>query len=176
MEKPFLSGNLKLDEASLKRIFIYNLNQVYPVLLHLADSLPILAKSIFYGDLHNAAEELLSEVKVQLDRVDAIFVHLKEVPKNSNTPNDKIQFLTFDNEDELLDGLSKDLALVFYLQKIIAVKKNYFHILKSIGNSLNDINIKQYLQYSCDECEENQMIFRLIAKEYMESTINKFLQ
>lgn len=178
MEKPFLPGNLKLDEASLKRIFLYNLNHIYPILLHLKESLPLLAKAACYGDLQNVIEELVSETKVQLGRVNDIFVQFKEIPveKNQSDISNMLQALTPDQEHELFDELSKDLLLVFYLQKVIAIERNYFYILKSIATLLNSAMIKQYLQHSYDECEDNQTILRLIAKEYMDSTINTFLQ
>ncbi len=177
MEKPFLSGNLKLDEASLRKIFIYNLNKIFPILLYLKNTLPSMAHYSFYGDLQNVIEELLSEVHVQIERVNDIFTELKEVPVEENDPvNIKLlQILTCNNDYEPMDNLSKDLSLVFYLQRIIAIKTNYFYILKSISNSFNSINIKQHLQYSCDECKENKLLFRLIAKEYMETSINNFL-
>lgn len=177
MEKPFLSGNLKLDEASLKKIFIYNLNQIFPILLYLKHTLPLMEKYIFFGDLQNVIDELLSEVQVQVNRVNEIFIELKEVPYEENDKvNIKLlQILAYNNESEPCDNLSKDLSLVFYLQRIIAIKTNYFYILKSISNSFNSINIKQHLQYSCDECKENKLLFRLIAKEYMETSINNFL-
>ncbi len=173
-----MSGNLKLDETSLRKIFLYNLNQIFFVLLHLADRLPLMAKETCYGDLQNVVEELLSEVLDHIYRLDNIFTELKEAPAARNTCSDKkiAYFLTQDDEDEQLDNLSKDLSLVFHLQKIMAVKCNYYFVLRSISNSFNNINIKQNLQYSCDECERNISMFRLIAKEYMETSINKFLR
>jgi hypothetical protein len=177
MEKPFLLGNLKLDEAALRKIFIYNLNKIYPILLHLENHLPELAGTTCYGDLQNAILELTSEVNIQATRIDDIFLQLKEVPVRKVSPatNCVLQVLVPDSGYSYLDGLSKDLSLVFHLQKVLNIKKNYFYILKSIAGSFNNINIKQHLQYSCDECEDNQLIFKLIAKEYMESSINPFL-
>ena len=177
MEKLYLSGNIKVDEVSLKKIFIYKLNYIYLILDWLAENLPELAKAVAYGDLENAIEELTSEVKVQICRINEIFILLKEAPNKNNNPvtSELLQILTPDYTFETTDNLLRDLYFVFYLQKIIGIQKSYFYILKSISNTLNDINIKQYLQYSCDECDDNQIIFTLIAKEYMESTINTFL-
>ncbi|MVN22663.1 DUF892 family protein [Mucilaginibacter arboris] len=176
MEKPFLSGNLKLDEVSLRKVFLYNLNQIYPILNYLSGSLPEIAKSTYYGDLQYAIEELLSEVQVQIFRIKDIFIQLNEVPCKKCTHDTTKMLQILDYVDEHKDNLSKDLSIVFYIQKVLSVQKNYFHILKSIANTLNSVNIKQYLQFSCDECKDNQTIFTLIAKEYMESTINSFLK
>ena len=178
MEKPFLSGSIKVDEESLKKIFIFNLNQTYSILLYLGDYLPILAKAACYGDLENVIEEFLSEVNIQSHRISDIFILLKEVPveKNNFAVQKLLPFLVTEDADKAVDGLLKDLSLVFYLQRVVALKHSYFFILKSISNSLNNTNIKQYLQYNFKECEENQVLFKLIAKEYKESSINVFLQ
>lgn len=177
MEKPYLSGNLKLDESSLKTIFLHNLNQTYSVLLHIADQLPKLTKVVYYGDLHNVVEELLLEVKVQINRLNEVFFHLKETPaeKNNFDNTQELKFLTPEYNYEPTNNLLRDLSFVLYLQRIVGVKINCFSILKSIAHSLNNINIKQCLLYNFDECTENQLMLRLIAKEYMESNINNFL-
>lgn len=177
MEKPYLSGNLKLDEPSLKKIFSSNLNQTYSVLLHIAEQLPELAKVVYYGDLHNVVEELLSEVKVQIDRLNEVFFYLKEVPaeKTNFDATKELQFLTPEYGYEPADNLLGDLSHVLYLQKIIGIKISYFYILKSIAHPLNNTNIKQCLLHSFNECLENQLMVRLVAKEYMESNINNFL-
>jgi ferritin-like metal-binding protein YciE len=178
MEKPYLSGSIKLDELSLQKVFLYNLNQTHSILLHLAEHLPKLSAAIYYGDLQNAVEELSAEVKVQINRINDIYLLIKEVPVSNNRFNTSklLPHLTPNYEYEPNDHLLKDLAFVFYLQGVVGIKINYFSILKSIANTLNNINIKQYLQYCFDECEDNQLILKLIAKEYMESTINVFLQ
>ena len=178
MEKPFLSGNLKLNEDALKKIFLYNLNQIHPILLQLKNILPELAKATNFGDLQNVVDEFLLEVKSQTIRVDEIFKQLNEIPteRYSYTTKQLLQTLEHKHEYEQMDNLSKDLSLVFHLQKVVLIIKNYFHILKSIANSLNSLNIKQNLQYSYDECEDNQIMFTLLAKEYMESSINTFLR
>lgn len=177
MEKPFLSGNLKLNEDALKKIFLYNLNQVYLILLRLSEVLPQIAKSTCFGDLENVIDQLLVEVKFQIIRVEDIFKQLNKVPmkKYSRDTEEILKLLTQKYEYEQIDNLSKDLSLVFHLQKVVLIMKNYFYILKSIDSSLNSLNIKQYLQYSYDEYEDNRTTFMLIAKEYMESNINNFL-
>lgn len=178
MEKPYLSGNLKLDEDALRKIFICNLNQIYLILLCLTECLPVIAKAACYGDLENVINELLQEVKMQLFRINDIFIQL-DLPPNEKCPSatNKIwQMLVHQYEYEQMDNLSKDLSIVFHLQKILTIKENYFQTLKSIANSLNSINIKQHLQYSCDECRFNKETITLVAKEYMESSINTFLK
>ncbi len=177
VEKPFLYGNIKLDEAALRTAFLYNLNKIHPILLHLVDHLPDLANETCYGDLQNAIQELLSEVVIHLNRINTIFLQLKAVPdsKKNLMLIRVLEVLLPDKDEQLLDHLSKDLFLVFHIQKILNIKRNYFYILKSISGSLNNIDIKKYLQYCYDECEDNLLMFRLIAKEYMESSINTFL-
>ncbi len=177
MEKPFLCGNLQLNENSLNRVFLFNLNQIYSILQSLTQSLPILAEKTYYGDLQNVVEELLSEVYEQAGHVETIFLQLKEVPIKhcSPTANDIFQLANYYHEDENQHKLSNDLALVFHLQQILVVKCHYFHLLKSIANSLNDITVKENIQYCFDQCAENQTLFKLIAKEYMESRVNVFL-
>lgn len=177
MEKPFLCGNLQLNETSLNRIFLANLNQIYFILQSLTQSLPVLAAETCYGDLHFVVEELLSEVHEQIGCVEIIFLQLKEAPaKKSGTPvNIGLQAITQNQEDENQHNLSNDLALVFQLQQTLVVKNHYFHLLKSISNSLNNIIIKENIQYCFDQCAENQVIFQLVAKEYIESRVNIFL-
>lgn len=177
IEKPFLYGNIKLDETALRSAFLYNLNKIHPVLQHLVEHLPGLANETCYGDLQNAIQELLSEVIIHLNRINTIFSQLKTVPDNKKSLAQTriLEILLPDREEYLSDHLSKDLFLVFHIQKVLNIKRNYFYILKSISSSLNNIDIKKYLQHCYDECEDNQLMFRLIAKEYMESSINTFL-
>ncbi|MGI4751540.1 MAG: DUF892 family protein [Janthinobacterium lividum] len=178
MEKPYLNGRTKLDELALQKAFIYNLNKIHPVLVHLTDQLPCLAEQSCYGDLQNAITELSEEIKVHVNRINTIFQELKEIPntEKSIVITRILEVLLPDKKDHFLDNLSKDLHLVFHIQKILNLKRNYYFILKSIAGSLNNIDIKQYLQYSFNECESNQLMFKLIAKEYMESSINTFLR
>ncbi|RYE37036.1 MAG: DUF892 family protein [Sphingobacteriaceae bacterium] len=177
MEKPYLNNDIKLDEQALRKIFLYNLNKIYPVLLHLTYQLPCLADESCFGDLENALTELFMEVKLHVARINAIFDELKEVPKTekSISVNKILEALLPDKGEYSFDNLSKDLHLVFHVQKILNIKRNYYSILKSIAGSLNNIDIKQHLQYNYDECESNQIMFKLIAKEYMDTSINTFL-
>ncbi|RYY07308.1 MAG: DUF892 family protein [Sphingobacteriaceae bacterium] len=176
MDKPYLNGTIKLDELALRKTFIYNLNKINPILTQLTLQLPHLAKASYYGDLQNAITELLAEVKVQVNRIEIIFKELRVIPdqKISLVLSYTLKSLLADKND-LTDNLSKDLYLVFHIQKLLSIKKSYYSVLKSIAGSLNNIDIKQCLQYNHDECEDNQVIFKLIAKEYMESSINHFL-
>jgi hypothetical protein len=177
MEKPFLCGNLKLNEQSLKQVFLFNLNQIYSVLKDLTHSLPVLADQTCYGDLQNVIEELLSEVYQQLGYVEVIYWQLNEVPTENDGFRPKaiseINICPVDEGDQ--QSLSSDLSLVFHLQQVLVVKNYYFQMLKSISNSLNDVIIKENIQYCYDQCADNQTVFKLIAKEYMESRINAFL-
>lgn len=177
MEKPYLNNNTKLDEQALRKAFIYNLNKIHPVLLHLSTQLPCLADESCYGDLNNAITELSAEVKIHVIRINTIFEALSVTPnpKKTSVIIRTLKVLIPDRNDYLLDNLSKDLHLVFHIQKILNIERNYYSILKSIASSLNNIGIKQHLQYNYDECESNQTMFKLIAKEYMESSINHFL-
>ncbi len=176
MEKPFLCGNLKLNEQSLKQVFVFNLNQVYAVLKSLTQSLPILAGKTCYGDLQNVIEELLSEVYQQLGYVETIYWQLNKVPTATEgfqpVPISEIKICPV---DENQTDLSHDLSLVFHLQQVLVIKKYYFQTLKLISNSLNDIIIKENIQYCYNQCADNQTIFKLVTKEYMESSINAFL-
>ncbi|MGI4803138.1 MAG: DUF892 family protein [Janthinobacterium lividum] len=177
MEKPYLNGSIKLDELALKKAFIYNLNKIHPVLIQLTVLLPHLAEESCYGDLNNAITELSAEVEIHVNRINTIFQELKVIPNKEKNQViiHTLHALLPEKEYCYLDNLSKDLHLVFHIQNILNTKRNYYSILKSIAGSLNNIDIKQYLQYSYDECEDNQLIFKLIAKEYMESNINTFL-
>lgn len=177
MEKPFLLGSNKLDETALRKIFLYNLNQAYLVLLQLAGGLPKLAEETHFGDLQNVVEGFLSEVKAQVSRVNDIFALLKEVPVVQGGPgfDGLLKTLVPDYGYEPSDGLLKDLSFIFYLQRVVVIKKGYFYMLISVAAPLNIAGVKQLLQYCCDDCEDNQVVLRLIAKEYMQSTINNFL-
>ncbi|MEX8547154.1 MAG: DUF892 family protein [Mucilaginibacter sp.] len=177
MEKPFLCGNLQLNENSLNKVFLFNLNQIYSILQSLTQSLPVLADKTCFGDLHFVVEELLSEVFEQIGHIETVFLQLKEVPAKIGSPtaNDILKLAIGYHEDENQHKLSNDLALVFHLQQILVVKCHYFQLLKSIANSLNDITVKENIQYCFDQCAENQTLFKLIAKEYMESRVNVFL-
>ncbi|RYY08080.1 MAG: DUF892 family protein [Sphingobacteriaceae bacterium] len=177
MEKPYLNNNTKLDEQALQKTFIYNLNKIHPVLLHLNNQLPCLADESCYGDLENAITELSVEVKIHVTRINTIFETLSVAPSTEkcSVMIRTLKVLLPDKKDFFLDNLSKDLHLVFHIQKILNIKRNYYSILKSIAGSLNNIDVKQYLQCNYDECEMNQNMFKLIAKEYMDSSINPFL-
>ncbi len=177
MEKPYLNNNTKLDEQALRKAFIYNLNKIHPILIHLNSHLPCLADESCYGDLENAITELCAEVKVQVTRLDTIFTALCATPLDQKNIviTRTLNNLLPDKNRPFSDNLLKDLNLVFHIQKILNIEIYYYCILKSIASSLNNISIKQYLQYNSDECESNQTMFKLIAKEYMDSSIDQFL-
>src|SRR5476651_1494526 len=67
------SGDLKLNDAALDKIFIKQLDNIYCIKKHLLIVLPKLAEKASFPDLRGAIVENIDQVKVQILRMDVIY-------------------------------------------------------------------------------------------------------
>ena len=66
-------GRYKLENASVEKIFLKQLNNIYGFKSYLVINLPIIALTATFPGLRKAIMESIDEIKIQLLRMDEIF-------------------------------------------------------------------------------------------------------
>ena len=67
------NGNQKMDEESLKKVFLMQLSNIYSIKTYLIANLPMMANSASFKDLKLAILENITDITLQLRRMDVIY-------------------------------------------------------------------------------------------------------
>jgi ferritin-like metal-binding protein YciE len=161
-------GKLKLDKASLKLLFIDQLNVVCCAKHSLIKNIPALVDLPSFIDLKFAFQESLESAERQVNRLNDIFGHIKENPTEERCQGMKAiideAFTAIKTTEE--KSVTRDLAMIFYAKIIEHIEIISYRMLISIASTLGYVEITNLLKESLDECKENDKLFMLIALEY----------
>ena len=177
IEKPFLTRSTQLKEVTLKQIFVSHLNVTYPFLLAFERTLPQLAQATYYGDLQNELESLRNELAMQIVRIEKVFNLFHEIPLDNHVPNLGLLHQDFYSRplvDEQ-EALQQDLSMIFNLQSVLSINHGHYLALSALACTFNNFQVRQYVQFCYDECEDSQKNFGLIAFDYMRNSVVKNL-
>jgi ferritin-like metal-binding protein YciE len=163
------NGHLKMDEASLKKVFIMQLSNIYCVRSYLIANLPIMAESASFVDLKNAILENVDEMKIQLLRIQKIYKIIGE--EYSLQQCFGVRFLTIEAYVAIkADGMTKleaDLAMLCYLNAIESLDISCYKALCDIAESLPQDDMRTLLKQNLDMAKDSKELYELISKEYL---------
>jgi ferritin-like metal-binding protein YciE len=159
-----------LSEETLKEVFQHHLNRIYNGKCFLHKTLPSLIDLASFKGLQLAIEEFGGDVAKQIERMELIYKMIDEVPVNDDcNPIKNIVKDEFCMDESQTIPLLNDLDLMLYVQVLEHVNITSYRMLIMLAKTLKYDNIKQLLQESFDESQENDKLFTLIAKEYITS-------
>lgn len=157
-----------LTEELLKEVFIHHLTRIYNGKCFLHKTLPALTGLASFEGLKLAIEEFAGDVAKQIERMEAIYKAIHREPKNDDcNPIKNIVKDEFCLDENQTIPLLNDLDLMLYVQVLEHVNITSYRMLIMLAKTLKYDNIKQLLQESFDESQENDKLFTLIAKEYI---------
>ena len=163
------NGHLKLSEASLKKIFLMQLSNIYCVRSYLVVNLPVMAVSASFNDLKNAILESVDEMKVQLLRMDEIYRIIGEQYLIKQCLG--VRFLTIDAyvaiKAENMTKLEADLSILCFLNAIESLEISCHKVLCDIADSLPQDGLRLLLKQNLDMAKDSKELYELISKEYI---------
>ena len=163
------NGHLKLDEASLKKIFMLQLNSIFCVKEHLLQYLPTLIERASFRDLKNAILENVEDIKLQVLRMENMYVMLNE----TYSPNKCLAIKSITLEAYLatkymqLSNLESDLTMLIHLRTIEGIEITCFQVLCDIAASLPGEELELMLQQNLDMAKDSSQLYELITQEYL---------
>lgn len=162
-------GHLKLDEKSIKKIFMVQLNSIYCVKQHLLQYLPTLIERASFTDLKNAILENIDDLKLQMLRIESIFNLLHETYSPDKCM--AIKSLTLEaylaTKKMKLTTLESDLTLLIHLRIIEGIEVTCLQILCDIASSLPGYELHMMLKQNLDMAKDSSQLYEMITKEYL---------
>lgn len=163
------NGHLKMDEASLKKVFIMQLSNIYCVRQYLVDNLPIMAESASFNDLKHAILEQVDDIKLQLLRMQEIYKIIEEDYSPQQCLG--VRFLTIEAYVAIkADGMTKleaDLSMLCYLNAVESLEISCYKVLCDIAESLPQDDMRLLLKQNLDMAKDSKELYELISKEYI---------
>jgi len=157
-----------LDEDFLKKIFTHHLNRIYNGKCFLKKNLGHLISLASFKGLQLAMEEFAEDVNSQIVRMEEIYKMIKEKPVDLEcNPITSIIRDEFCLDDTQTMPILNDLDLVLYVQLLEHVNITSYRMLIMIAKLLKYNDVKQLLTENYDESTDNDKLFLLIAKEYI---------
>lgn len=162
-------GGQKLDETSLNKLFLKQLDNIYCIKKQLLKILPSLADTASFPGLKAAIIENLDQIKMQVLRMDVIYKIYKAKYSEENCIGIKTLSLEayVANRNSQLSDVERDLALLIHLHIIEGMETAYFDILKRIARNLENKDIEVLLEQNFETSVKNIKLYELIEKEYI---------
>ncbi|NNU34857.1 DUF892 family protein [Mucilaginibacter sp. S1162] len=158
-----------LDKQLQYKVFVHNLNRIFFAKTYLDKKMPSLIAMASFKGLQLGIGEFWEDVKKQIARMEMIYKIIGESPSDKNCNPLKAIIkdeFCLDQKHEL--AILNDMDLIMYMQMLEHINIACFGLLKTIAGQLNYTEIEQLLKECFDECVDNDELFVLIAKEYVE--------
>lgn len=163
------NGEQKLNDISLAKLFLKQLDSVYCIKKHLLKVLPPMAEEAVFPDLKAAILDSADQIKVQLLRMDVIY----KMYSTEYTEDKCIGIKTLSLEAYIASKateqhpLERDLALLLHLQIIESVEMAYFEVLKRLAANMHNSEVEVLLVQNFQTATRSKHLYELIAKEYI---------
>ena len=158
-----------LNSPLLNKVFIHNLNRIYFAKCYLNKKMEHLIEMASFKTLQLGMHEFWADVKKQIKRMEEIYVLIDEMPSDKDcNPIKAIIKDEFCLEDKHELSILNDMDIIMYMQMLEHINMTSYRLLKTVASELKNSEIKQLLIECFDECVDNDHLFMLIAKEYIE--------
>ncbi len=158
-----------LDKQLQYKVFVHNLNRIYFAKTYLDKKMPNLIDMASFKGLQLGMSEFWEDVKKQIARMEIIYEKIDELPSDKNCNPLKAIIkdeFCLDQKHEL--PILNDMDLIMYMQMLEHINIACYGLLKVIAKQLKYNHIEQLLKECFDECVDNDELFVLIAKEYVQ--------
>ena len=163
------NGNQKMDEKSLKKVFLMQLSNIYSIKTYLVANLPAMANSASFNDLKLAILENISDIGLQLLRMDAIYKLIGEKYNQSQCLG--VRALTMEayvmSKAPGMTKLETDLYMLYHLNILLSLEISCFTSLHDIALSITPNELTVLLKQNLDIAKDNKELCEMITKEYI---------
>lgn len=159
----------ELSVAELRKFFIGHLNRTYCAKSQLIDKLPQLADRSYFRDLHQAINETIEIVSLQVDRMKEIYIALDAFYQPESCIglvgilDEAFQSIGVPGEGAAL----RDLSILFYLQNIESIEIASFKVMIKVADRLEQPKVTQLLIECYDEAREDKILLLEILENYI---------
>ena len=163
------NGHQKIDQDSLQKIFLMQLNNIFCIKSYLVTNLPVMAAAASFIDLKNAIYENVDEIKVQLLRMEVIYAMIGE----TYDPQQCIAIRAFTIEayaSSKLPGMSPletDLVMLYHLVALESLEQACYTTLHEIALSLPESDVALLLKQNLDMAKDSKELYTMIIREYI---------
>jgi len=163
------NGHLKLDEASLKKVFLMQLGNIFSVKAYQIANLPLIAESASFQDLRYAIQESIADIQVQLLRMDVIYKLIGEhyQPQQCMGVRGLTTEIFVAAKTPDLSHLERDLLLLYHLNNLESIEISSFTFLHHIAESMPLTDMTVLLRQNLDMAKDNKELFEMITREYI---------
>ena len=163
------NGHLKMDAASLKKVFLMQLANIYSIKTYLVVNLPLIAASASFKDLKFAIEENIDVIKAQLLRIDVIYQLIEENYHPQQCLG--IRALTIEAfRVSLSPGMTKletELSLLYHLRTLESIEISCFSGLTDLALALPNGEMTLLLRQNLDLAKDSKALYDMIMDEYV---------
>ncbi|WP_121810230.1 DUF892 family protein [Mucilaginibacter kameinonensis] len=163
------NGHLKLDNKSLKKVFLMQLDNIFMVKTYLVTNLPTMAEGASFKDLKNAILENVDDIKIQLLRLLVIYDIIGEKYKRSTITG--IRGLIMEayvvNKAADLSGFESDLMMLYHLNTLESIEISCFTCLHDIALAMPTKELTLLLKQNIDMAKDCKELYEMISREYL---------
>jgi ferritin-like metal-binding protein YciE len=158
----------KLNTDQLRQTFVHNLNRMYFGKLFLSQKMDTLIETASFKTLKLALTEMYQDVINQINRMSEIYGLINERPTNeSNNPLKTIVKDEFCLNTTGDMPVINDMDIILYVQILEHINITAYRLMKMTAPILNNKKVEQLLTECFDESVEDDHLFVLITKEYI---------
>lgn len=162
------TNNSNPDPNLLQKVFIHHLDRVYNGKCFLRENLDQLIDLVSFDGLRLAMGEFAHDVTSQINRMKTIYSLVNETPSDViRNPIKSIVADKFFIDEQQVMPVINDLDVILYVQLLEHVNITSYRMLTMIAKSLKMDEVIQLLTENNDESKDNDVLFQLIAKEYI---------
>lgn len=163
------NGHLRMDEESVRKIFLMQLSYIYSIKTYLVANLPVMAKSASFKDLERAILENVDDIRLQLLRMDVIYSIINETYHPRQCIG--IRALTMEayvaSKAPGMSGLETDLSLLYHLNALECMEISCFTSLHTLSLSMPEKDMALLLKQNLDMAKDNKELYDMITREYI---------
>ena len=157
----------KLNNDHLRQTFVHNLNRMYFGKLFLSQKMNDLIEIASFKALKLALTEMYQDVINQINRMSEMYALINERPSNEkNNPIKSIIKDEFCLEATNIPVIN-DMDIILYVQILEHINITAYRLMKMTAPILNNKKVEQLLTECFDESVEDDQLFVLITKEYI---------
>ena len=163
------NGSLKLDEASLKKVFLLQLGNILCIKNYLIDNLPTMAETASFFNLKHAILETIDDIKLQILRMEVMYDLLEETYQPQHCIG--IRALMMEgyakSKSNDLSGLETDMMMLYHLNAVGNVEVSCFKFIADLAASLPNEGLTLLIRQNLDSAKDNKALYEMIAQEYI---------
>ncbi|MFD0794468.1 DUF892 family protein [Mucilaginibacter litoreus] len=163
------NGHQKMNEQSLKKVFLTNLSNIYSIKSYLIDNLPLMAESATFIDLKNAILESVDEIRIQLLRIESIFKILNETYHPGRCLGIKAFIIEAYRAatEPGVTNFEADFTILYHLRALEALESACYDSLYDMARSMPNPDMSTLLKHNLDMANDSGNLYKLITKEYL---------